>query len=184
MHQIFFTHKRQPRIVCLLQKRIHYNPLNQYVASILLVWAGWQWKSVTYCENGVFEIVEIMSSFFKSRVKTSPLKPSKIALHNKAMNILFRSLCLILEDFCVQGAFFNYSAQISVLKRKTIFNQRESLYIEYFMEQNILLGAHRFSFWYWKLGGTVEKNPLYVHVCKRSRYDSINFSRQFFDEQS
>ena len=89
MHQIFFTHKRQPRIVCLLQKRIHYTPLNQYVGSILLVivWAGWHWKFVTCCENRVFEMVEIMSSFFKSRVKTSPSKLSK--LRNKAMNILW-----------------------------------------------------------------------------------------------
>ena len=27
------------------------------------------------------------------------------------------------------------------------------------MEQNIWLAAHRFSFWYWKLGGTVKKLP-------------------------
>ena len=28
------------------------------------------------------------------------------------------------------------------------------------MEQNLWLAAHRFSFWYWKLGGTVKKNTL------------------------
>ena len=164
MHQIFFTHKRQPRIVCLLQKRIHYNPLNQYVASILLVWAGWQWKSVTYCENGVFEIVEIMSSFFKSRVKTSPLKPSKIALHNKAMNILFRSLCLILEDFCVQGAFFNYSAQISVLKRKKLFNQRGSFVHWKFHGTESLIGCPLFFILVLKIGRNNLKKPCILTI--------------------
>ena len=62
----------------------------------------------------------------------------------------------------VQGAFFHCSAQISVLKRKTLFNQRGSLYIENFMEQNLGLAAHHFSFWYWKLGGTVKKSTLYL----------------------
>ena len=54
---------------------------------LVIVWAGWHWKFVTCCENRVFEMVEIMSSFFKSRVKTSPSKLSK--LRNKAMNILW-----------------------------------------------------------------------------------------------
>ena len=66
-----------------------------------------------------------------------------------------------LEDLL--GAFFNCSAQISVLKRKMLFNQRDLLYIENFMEQNLWLAAHRFSFWYWKLGGTVKKTTL--HLC-------------------
>ena len=30
------------------------------------------------------------------------------------------------------------------------------------MEQNLWLAAHRFSFWYWKLGGTVKKGTLYI----------------------
>ena len=36
------------------------------------------------------------------------------------------------------------------------------MYIENFMEQNLWLTAHCFSFWYWKLGGTAKKPP-----CKR-----------------
>ena len=30
------------------------------------------------------------------------------------------------------------------------------------MEQNLWLVAHHFSFWYWKLGGTVKKSTLYI----------------------
>ena len=30
------------------------------------------------------------------------------------------------------------------------------------MEQNLWLAAQRFSFWYWKLGGTVKKSTLYM----------------------
>ena len=30
------------------------------------------------------------------------------------------------------------------------------------MEQNLWLAVHRFSFWYWKLGGTVKKSTLYI----------------------
>ena len=57
----------------------------------------------------------------------------------------------------IQVGFFNCSAQISVLNRKT---NEDVLYIENFMEQNLWLAAHHFSFWYWKLGGTVKKTIL------------------------
>ena len=50
------------------------------------------------------------------------------------------------------------------------------------MEQNLWLAAHHFSFWYWKLGGTVKKTPcIFIHTyCQRSiifaftRFFSLN----------
>ena len=61
----------------------------------------------------------------------------------------------------IQGAFFNCSAQISLLKRKHCSTNRNFLYIENSMEQNLWLAAHahRCSFWYWKLEGTFKKTP-------------------------
>ena len=53
--------------------------------------------------------------------------------------------------------FYNCSAKISVLKRKRCSTNEDLFYIVNFMEQNLWLAAHRFSFWYWKLGGTVKK---------------------------
>ena len=61
------------------------------------------------------------------------------------------------------GWFFFCCAQISVLKRKTLFNQRGSFLTENFMEQNLWLAAHRFSFGCWKLGGTVTKPTCRWH---------------------
>ena len=34
------------------------------------------------------------------------------------------------------------------------------------MEQNLWLAVHRFSFWYWKLGGTVKRTTLYNGNCE------------------
>ena len=42
-------------------------------------------------------------------------------------------------------------------KEKRCSTNEDLLYIENFMEQNLWLAAHHFSFWYWKLGGTVKK---------------------------
>ena len=49
------------------------------------------------------------------------------ALHENVTEILLN----------IQGAFFNCSAQISVLKRKTCSTNEDLLYIENFMEQNL-----------------------------------------------
>ena len=62
----------------------------------------------------------------------------------------------------LQGVFFNCSAQISVLKRKTLFNQLGS-FVHHGTESLIGCPLFSFCFWYWKLGGTVEKNTLYKY---------------------
>ena len=41
MHQIFFTHKRQPRIVCLMQKCIRHTPLYQSLVHTFSHSLGW-----------------------------------------------------------------------------------------------------------------------------------------------
>ena len=43
-------------------------------------------------------------------------------------------------------------------------SDKSILYIENFMEQILWLAAHCFSFWYWKLGGPVKKNTLYMTI--------------------
>ena len=59
------------------------------------------------------------------------------------------------QSYKFTGWFF--SAQISVLKRKTLLNHL--LYIKNFVEQNCWSAANHFSFWHWELGGTVKKRP-------------------------
>ena len=52
----------------------------------------------------------------------------------------------------VQGAFFNCSAQISVLKRKTMFNQQGSFVHREFHGTESLLGRPLFFIWVLKIG--------------------------------
>ena len=65
------------------------------------------------------------------------------------------------------GCFSNCSAQISALKKRCSTND-DLLYIVNFMEQNLWLAAHRFSFWYWKLEGAVKKT-----LCMREQKRKI-----------
>ena len=52
----------------------------------------------------------------------------------------------------VQGAFFNCSAQISVLKRKRLFNQRGSFVHREFHGTESLIGCRSFFFLVLKIG--------------------------------
>ena len=52
------------------------------------------------------------------------------------------------------------------------------------MEQNLSLAAHRFSFWYWKLGGNVIKPPCMTYDPTKKRYgllrNCVHLSTIFF----
>ena len=61
--------------------------------------------------------------------------------HTLKMANIFSTLSLH-----IQGVFFNCSAQISVLKRKTMFNQRGP-FVHREFHGTESMAAHRFSFW-------------------------------------
>ena len=47
------------------------------------------------------------------------------------------------------------------------------------MEQNLWLAVHRFSFWYWKLGGTVKRTTLYNWNCFPDNFQMWHFDCLF-----
>ena len=51
-------------------------------------------------------------------------------------------------------------------KEKCCSTNEDLLYIKNFMEQNLWLAAHLFSFRYWKLGGTVKKAPCIFRLYR------------------
>ena len=59
----------------------------------------------------------------------------------------------------VEGAFLTVPPKFQCWKEKCCSTNEDHLYIKNFMEQNLWLATHPFSFWYWKLGGTVKKAP-------------------------
>ena len=75
------------------------------------------------------------------------------------------SLLLLLLPYT--GCFFNCSAYISVQKEKRCSTNEDLLYIENFMEQNLWLAAHNFSFWFWKLGVTVKRSHCIFYPWQR-----------------
>ena len=72
-----------------------------------------------------------------------------------------QSEILFYEILNVQGAFLTVPPKFQCKKEKPCSTNEDLLNIENFMEQNLWLAVHRFSFWYWKLGGTVKKITLY-----------------------
>ena len=55
--------------------------------------------------------------------------------------------------------FLTGSPNFQYQKEKRCSTNEDPFYMENFVEQNLWLAAHRFSFWYWKLGGPVKKPP-------------------------
>ena len=62
----------------------------------------------------------------------------------------------------IQGAFFNCSAQISVLKRKTLFNQRGSFVHREFHGTESLIGCPSFFILVLKIGRNTWKPPTLI----------------------
>ena len=64
--------------------------------------------------------------------------------------------------YYIQGAFFNCSAQISVLKRKMLFNQRGSFVHQEFHGTESLIGYPSFFILILKIGRNSKKSTLYL----------------------
>ena len=78
-----------------------------------------------------------------------------------------RKICFLprLKQVYIQGAFFNCFAQISVLKRKTLFNQRESFVHREFHGTDFLIGCPSFFILVLKIGRPSQKNhPVCMSV--------------------
>ena len=73
-----------------------------------------------------------------------------------------------IEGLCwnkLQSGFFNCSAQISVLKRKTLFNQRGSFVHQEYHGRESLIGCPTFSILVLKIGrNSSKKHPVDMHV--------------------
>ena len=77
----------------------------------------------------------------------------------------------------IQGAFFNCSAQISVLKRKTLFNQRGSFVHREFHGTEFLIGCPSFFILVLKIGRNSKKKApcIILGVLPQNRIPTKRF---------
>ena len=97
-------------------------------------------KRLQYCLRGASFIVNLHCRFYNA------------SLSNDIEQKLQKKSRVYIHIQYIQGAFFYCSAQISVLKRKTLFNQQESFVHREFHGTESLIGCPSFFILVLKIG--------------------------------